>query len=144
MVNFVQLNNTLSNINAILGSAEGALQDKRAGASTGESIMNFGLNVMTGGVRNQVELDMRQRYGTNLGFAINNMFGYGSTESNMQAMGSLLGASFTSAMFSNPFGFYGFGMPMFGTGMSMMYPTSPRPFWGSSNFSVFRQHGFYC
>ena len=68
-----KLNYTLSNINNILGSTLGAVEDKRNGASTGESIMNFGLNLTNGAVRNEVAYDMRRQYGTNMGFLVNNM-----------------------------------------------------------------------
>ncbi len=120
-----RLNYTLSNINNILGSTLGAVEDKRNGASTGESIMNFGLNLTNGAVRNEVAYDMRRHYGTNMGFLVNNMAGYGSAEANQKGMAGLLGASLFNAVVTNPWSYGGccggFGvpvmtMPVFGGG----------------------------
>ena len=134
MVDFVKLNYTLSNVNNLLGSAVGAAEDRQNGADAGTSIMNFGMNVLNGAVRNEVAYDMRKTYGTNMGFLINNMAGYGSAEANQKGMQGLLGASLFNAM-TTPWmygggGFYGggcgcnsmspFGMGMFGGGMGYM------------------------
>lgn len=139
MVDFVKLNYTLSNINNILGSTVGAVEDRQNGADTGTSIMNFGMNVLNGAVRNEVAYDMRKTYGTNMGFIINNMAGYGSQEANQRGMSGLLGASVFNAMTTpwmyggggfmgggccsrmSPFGMgmYGGGIGMFGGGMGM-------------------------
>lgn len=122
-----KLNYTLSNVNNLLGSALGAVQDKQNGASAGESIMNFGLNLTNGAIRNEVAYDMRKHYGTNMGFLVNNMAGYGSAEANQRGMTGLLGASLFNAVVSNPWSFGGccggfvapppvMPMPMFGGG----------------------------
>lgn len=120
-----KLNYTLSNINNILGSTLGAVQDKQNGASTGESIMNFGLNLTNGAIRNEVAYDMRRTYGTNMGFLVNNMAGYGSAEANQKGMAGLLGASLFNAVVTNPWSYGGccggfaapvMPMPVFGGG----------------------------
>lgn len=107
-----KLNYTLSQVNNILGSTIGAVEDKQKGADTGTSIMNFGLNVLNGAVRNEVAYDMRKTTGSNLGFLINNMAGYGSEESNIKGMNGLLGASVFNAV-TSPWawggGFFGGG-----------------------------------
>lgn len=124
-----KLNYTLSQVNNILGSTIGAVEDKQKGADTGTSIMNFGLNVLNGAVRNEVAYDMRKTTGSNLGFLINNMAGYGSEEANIKGMNGLLGASVFNAV-TSPWnwggGFFGGGccapppMPMGGCcGMGM-------------------------
>ncbi len=124
-----KLNYTLSQVNNILGSTIGAVEDKQNGADTGTSIMNFGLNVLNGAVRNEVAYDMRKTTGSNLGFLINNMAGYGSEEANIKGMNGLLGASVFNAV-TSPWnwggGFFGGGccapppMPMGGCcGMGM-------------------------
>lgn len=95
---FVKFNYNLSNINNLLGSTIGAVEDKQNGASTGTSIMNFGLNVLNGAVRNEVALDMRRTTGSNMGFMINNQAGYGSEEANQKGMQGLLQASLFNAM----------------------------------------------
>lgn len=102
-----RLNYTLSNVNNLLGSTLGAVEDRQNGASTGESIMNFGLNVTNGAIRNEVAYDMRKRYGTNMGFLVNNMAGYGSAEANQKGMTGLLGASLFNAVVTNPWTFGG-------------------------------------
>ena len=95
-----KLNYTLSQINNVLGSTIGAVEDRQQGADTGTSIMNFGLNVLNGAVRNEVAYDMRRTTGSNLGFLINNMAGYGSEEANIKGMNGLLGASVFNAVTS--------------------------------------------
>lgn len=153
-----KLNYTLSNINNILGSTLGAVEDKRNGASTGESIMNFGLNLTNGAVRNEVAYDMRRQYGTNMGFLVNNMAGYGSAEANQKGMAGLLGASLFNAAVTNPWAgcCCGFAapvmpMPVFGGGCcgggffggvvgGMPLAT---PYFGPG-FSVFTTRGFFC
>ena len=136
-----KLNYTLSQVNNILGSTIGAVEDKQKGADTGTSIMNFGLNVLNGAVRNEVAYDMRKTTGSNLGFLINNMAGYGSEEANIKGMNGLLGASVFNAV-TSPWswggGFFGggccapppmpmggcCGMGMFG-GMTMTFSGGP-------------------
>lgn len=167
-----KLNYTLSNINNILGSSLGAIQDKQNGASTGESIMNFGLNLTNGAVRNEVAYDMRRNYGTNMGFLVNNMAGYGSAEANQKGMTGLLGASLFNAVVSSPWMYGGYCggfapmMPMYGAGCcgggfwgggtylspgilggvagGVPLPSSlATPYFGSG-FSVFSTRGFFC
>lgn len=165
-----KLNYTLSHINNILGSTIGAVEDKQNGADTGTSIMNFGLNVVNGAVRNEVAYDMRRTTGSNLGFIVNNMAGYGSEEANMKGMNGLLGASLFNAV-TTPWmyggGFWGggccapmpmgYGMGCFGGGMTYTSPgifggvfngvampsTLATPYFGSG-FSVFSTNRFFC
>lgn len=99
-MNIPKLNYTLSQVNNILGSTLGAVEDKQNGADTGTSVMNFGLNVLNGAVRNEVAYDMRKTTGSNMGFVINNMAGYGSEEANAKGMQGLLGASLFNAVTS--------------------------------------------
>lgn len=167
MVDFVKLNYTLSNVNNLLGSLSGAMDDKKNGADTGTSIMNFGLNVINGAVRNEVAYDMRRNYGTNMGFLINNMAGYGSEEANQKGMAGLFKASVFNAM-TSPWmfgggGYYGGGCcsGMYG-GMGMCGPTYTSsgifggmlngyampstlatPYFGSG-MSVFSRNSFFC
>lgn len=169
-----KLNYTLSQVNNILGSTVGAVEDKQKGADTGTSIMNFGLNVLNGAVRNEVAYDMRKTTGSNLGFIVNNMAGYGSEEANMKGMNGLLGASLFNAV-TTPWmyggGFWGGGCcvpppPPMGCGCSMgfmgggMTYTSPGILGGvfngvalpsslatpyfGSGFSVFSTNRFFC
>ncbi len=166
-----RLNYTLSQVNNLLGSALGAVEDKQQGADTGTSIMNFGLNVMNGAVRNEVAYDMRRTTGSNLGFLINNMAGYGSEEANIKGMNGLLGASLFNAV-TSPWawggGFFGggcctppplamggcFGMMggptytspgIFGGMLNgvAMPSTLATPYFGSG-FSVFQTNRFFC
>lgn len=169
-----KLNYTLSQVNNILGSTIGAVEDKQKGADTGTSIMNFGLNVVNGAVRNEVAYDMRKTTGSNLGFIVNNMAGYGSEEANMKGMNGLLGASLFNAV-TTPWmyggGFWGGGCcvpppPPMGCGCGMgfmgggMTYTSPGILGGvfngvampsslatpyfGSGFSVFSTNRFFC
>ncbi len=169
-----KLNYTLSQVNNILGSTVGAVEDKQKGADTGTSIMNFGLNVLNGAVRNEVAYDMRKTTGSNLGFIVNNMAGYGSEEANMKGMNGLLGASLFNAV-TTPWmyggGFWGGGCcvpppPPMGCGCGMgfmgggMTYTSPGILGGvfngvalpsslatpyfGSGFSVFSTNRFFC
>lgn len=169
-----KLNYTLSQVNNILGSTVGAVEDKQKGADTGTSIMNFGLNVLNGAVRNEVAYDMRKTTGSNLGFIVNNMAGYGSEEANMKGMNGLLGASLFNAV-TTPWmyggGFWGGGCcvpppPPMGCGCGMgfmgggMTYTSPGVLGGvfngvalpsslatpyfGSGFSVFSTNRFFC
>lgn len=169
-----KLNYTLSQVNNILGSTVGAVEDKQKGADTGTSIMNFGLNVLNGAVRNEVAYDMRKTTGSNLGFIVNNMAGYGSEEANMKGMNGLLGASVFNAV-TTPWmfggGFWGGGCcvpppPPMGCGCGMgfmgggMTYTSPGILGGvfngvalpsslatpyfGSGFSVFSTNRFFC
>lgn len=169
-----KLNYTLSQVNNILGSTIGAVEDKQKGADTGTSIMNFGLNVLNGAVRNEVAYDMRKTTGSNLGFIVNNMAGYGSEEANMKGMNGLLGASLFNAV-TTPWmyggGFWGGGCcvpppPPMGCGCGMgfmgggMTYTSPGILGGvfngvalpsslatpyfGSGFSIFSTNRFFC
>lgn len=113
-MNLVNFNYTLSHINNLLGSTIGAVEEKQKGADTGTSIMNFGTNVLNGAVRNEVARDMRETYGTNMGFLINNMAGYGSKEANEKGMKGLMEASLFNAMLS-PWA-QGGGFGIFGRG----------------------------
>ena len=132
----------LSNINATLGSAVSAFEGKQKGDDWGTSLMNFGLNVMNGGIRNGVAYDIYKDTGSSLGFIINGTAGYGKPEANEKAMKGLFGASLLSSAMRNPWyngGFYGgslwgggmygspFGGGMFGGyyGGGMMMPMMP-------------------
>jgi len=112
-----RLNYTLSNINAVLGSTVGAIEDKKEGASTGQALFNFGNNVLNGAIRNEVAYDIRKHSGSNIGFLINGMAGYGNDEANAKGMQGLFGASLLTSMMGGCHGggWYGGGMyPMMG------------------------------
>lgn len=139
-----RVNYTLSNINALLGSTVGALDDKSKGASSGEALFNFGNNVLNGAIRNEVAYDMRKTTGSNLGFLINGMAGYGNDEANAKGMQGLFGATLLTSMLGG--GCYGggwfgggmypmmgpFGGGMFGGGCCGMPPMSTGGFFPSS------------
>lgn len=82
----------LSNVNALLGSTATALEAKNKGANPSDIAVDFGLNVMNGAVRNEIAYDMRKTTGSNLGFLINNMAGYGNEAANSKGMMGLMGA----------------------------------------------------
>ena len=106
-----RLNYTLSNINAVLGSTVGAIEDKKEGASTGQALFNFGNNVLNGAIRNEVAYDIRKHSGSNIGFLINGMAGYGNDEANAKGMQGLFGATLLTSMLGGCHGgWYGGGM----------------------------------
>lgn len=125
MVDLSRTNYILGNVNALLGSTVGAVNDRNRGADWGTAGMNFGLNVLNGTVRNAVAYDMRKTTGSNLGFIINGLAGYGNEEANAKGTMGLMGASIMTSMLGGPFGgWYGggwcgggpFGGGMFGGG----------------------------
>lgn len=132
-----KVNFALSNVNMLLSSGLNYVQDKQAGDTSGAAEMNLGGNLINGAVRNTIAYDMRRTYGSNLGFLVNNLAGYGTPEANAKGTMGLMGASlFTGLM--NPFGYgYGCGMPMFGMSMPMMPMLG-----GFSGFSAFG--GGFC
>ena len=96
----------LSNVNALLGSTATALEAKNKGANPSDIAVDFGLNVMNGAVRNEIAYDMRKTTGSNVGFLINNMAGYGNEAANSKGMMGLMGASIMTAMM-RPWGGFG-------------------------------------
>ncbi len=112
-----ETNYILSNINAIIGSTAGAIQARNRGVDPSTASMNFGLNVMNGIFRNSVAYDMRKVTGSNLGFMVNNLAGYGSPEANAAGTSGLMNASVLSSIAGPYAGWYGggvFGPSMFG------------------------------
>lgn len=105
-MSLAKTNFILSNVNALLGSTAGALDDKKKGVDAGTTAVNFGLNVANGAVRNQIAYDMRKTTGSNMGFLINNMAGYGNDKANAKGMMGLMGASIMTSML-RPWGFGG-------------------------------------
>jgi len=121
-----KVNYTLSNVNALLGSTVGAIEDKNNGVDNGTTLFNFGNNLLNGVIRNEVAYDIRRDTGSNLGFLINGMAGYGNDEANAKGMQGLMGATLLTSMLGGCHGggWYGGGMfPMtmgcgpFGGGM---------------------------
>lgn len=104
-----QVNFILSNINAWLGSANNAIEEKNNGADWGTSIMNFGRHAMNGTVRNIVAKDIYEstggdRFGGSyLGYMVNTAAGYGTDEADQKGTAGLFGASMLTSMM-NPFG----------------------------------------
>lgn len=141
--------NTFANINNILGSTVGYTKDKAQGASTGEAVMNFGFNVLNGGIRNMTAKEILNNTGSYIGYSINSTAGYGSAEANEKGTQQLMAAS----LFTSPYGIFGgymnpymmnpFGGSIFTGGMfggcgcsGMSYGFGPQSF--------FMNRGFYC
>ncbi len=135
-----QTNFILSNINAWMGSAANALEQKNNGADWGTSIMNFGTHALNGTARNIVAKDIYEKTGGDMfggsyiGYIANSAAGYGTNEADAKGMAGLMGASMMTSML-NPFGgcwgggFCGpsiFGGGYFGIPMTPMvgFPTS--------------------
>ncbi len=156
VTDFSKVNYTLSQVNALLGSTVGALNDKNKGASTGEALFNFGNNVLNGAIRNEVAYDIRKTTGSNLGFLINGMAGYGNDEANAKGMQGLFGATMLTSMFGGCYGggWFGggmypmmgpFGGGMFGGGCCGMPPMSTGGFLGGpmsfTEINISTNHG---
>ena len=140
----------LSNINAILGSTVGYINDKQNGVPTGYALSNFGNNIFNGVFRNAVSRDIRQTTGSYLGYAVNSAAGYGNPVSNYNGTVGTLNAALLTSPFAccsfnpymmassiyscNPFN-YGF----FGSGMFGGYNS-----YGLGGASFFSPMGFYC
>lgn len=110
---------TLSNVNALLGSAVGFADAKKNGASTGDALMDFGFNIMNGAIRNEAARDIRQNTGSYLGYAVNSAAGYGNPVANAKGTMGLIGAS----MITSPFGIFGCGFNPYMT--STIYGCGP-------------------
>ena len=115
-MNLSELNYTLSQINAGLGSVVGAIEDKNNGASNSTALFNFGNNLLNGAIRNEVAYDIRRNTGSNLGFLINGMAGYGNDEANAKGMQGLFGASMLASMQGGCHGGGWFGGGLLGMG----------------------------
>jgi len=120
-MSFASTINTFSHINNILGSTVNYADEKQRGASTSQAVTNFGLNVMGGAIRNEMAYDMRKHYGSNMGFIVNGLAGYGNQESNYRGTVGLLGTGMMLDMMHSPFGGFGgcgmYGGSIFGGGM---------------------------
>lgn len=92
----------LSNINAILGSTNGFINDRRNGIDTSDALRNFNYNIMHGAFRNAVSRDIQQHTGSYLGYSLNSIAGYGDPIANYK--GSI--ATMNAAMLSSPFGLF--------------------------------------
>ena len=131
-MSLARTNFILSNVNALLGSTVGAMNDSNNGVDPGTTIMNFGLNVMNGAARNAVAYDIRKMTGSSIGFLITGMAGYGNQEANIKGSTALMGASLMTSMMG-PFGWNGgwfgggcFGPSIFGGGC-FGPPVAPMP-----------------
>lgn len=142
--------NILSNVNAVLGSGVTYQQRLQNGEDVGAATTEFGMNILSGAMRNAVARDIYQTTGSNLGYLVNNMAGYGTAEANNKGTAGLMATSlFTSAM--SPWG-YGcggiFSGPSIFGGCGCNYnpflsgPVMPMPYFGG--FSYFGGGGFYC
>ena len=141
----------LSNINAILGSTAGYINDKKSGTGTSDAIRNFGYNVMHGAFRNAASRDIQQYTGSYLGYAMNSIAGYGDPVANHK--GSI--GTMTVAMLSSPFGLFGcnpylmtsslYGCGPMGGGYfyNGFFPGRCNSF-GLGIPSLFSPMGFYC
>lgn len=68
----------LSGINNLLGGALGYVKDTQNGMPIGYAMSNAGLNIMNGAIRNEASRDIQQMTGSYLGYAVNNLAGYGN------------------------------------------------------------------
>lgn len=141
----------LSNMNAILGSGLTYQQRLQDGAPLGAATTEFGLNILNGGMRNEIARDIRRTTGSNMGYLVNSLAGYGTEEANYKGTAGLMGASLFTSMLSPRFGcgsYFGgpmmFGGGIFGGGMfggcgcnSMI-----NPYFGGGSF--FARGGFWC
>ena len=109
----------LSNFNAVMGSFNSFTDAKNRGVPAGDAMIDFGLNVMNGTIRNAAARDIQQRSGSYLGYAVNSLAGYGNPEANARGTMGLIGAS----MLTSPFGIFGYGYNPFMT--STIYGYSP-------------------
>ncbi len=139
----------LSNVNALMGSTLGMVEARNNGASPGEALMGFGLSVMNGAARNAVSHEIQRHTGSYLGYAVNNIAGYGNPVSDYAGTIGTIGA----AMVSSPFGIFGcspymtstiYGCGPFGGGF-FGYSPGFGPFGSGFGFpSFFGPCGFYC
>lgn len=139
----------LSNINAIMGSSLGYMNDRQNGIPAGYAMSNMGYNIMNGALRNEASRQIHNMTGSYLGYAVNNAAGYGSPEANYAGTMGTIGA----AMISSPFGIFN----PYGT--SALYGCGPYGggYWNSGFFggcgcnsfafggpSLFGIRGFWC
>lgn len=141
----------LSNVNAIMGSAFGYVQDKDSGTCTRDAISNFGMNVTNGLFRNYAAKNIQENSGSYLGYAINSAAGYGNAAANVNGTSALLGAT----LLTSPYGIFG-AMPY-----SSIYGCGPygNGFWNGGFFgggccckspfmysgpTMFGINGFWC
>lgn len=142
----------LSNMNAVLGSGLTFQQRMQDGEPLGYATTELGLNLLNGGMRNEIARDIRRTTGSNMGYLVNNLAGYGTEEANYNGTVGLMGASlFTSMLspynygcrgsyFSGPMMYGGmFGGGMFGGGCGCN--SMVNPYWGGSFFGG---GGFWC
>lgn len=139
----------LSNLNALLGSGLTYQQQIKDGVPLGQATTEFGMNIFNGAMRNEIARDIRHTTGSNLGYIINGMAGYGNPEANAKGTAGLLGASLFTSMMS-PWN-YGCGGGFY---MTPMMPSvnifggcgcnsfMPRPYMGGASF--FGGGGFWC
>lgn len=141
----------LSNMNALLGSSLGFVNDRQNGVPTGYALSDMGYNIMNGALRNMASRDIQQRTGSYMGYAINNIAGYGNPVANYQGTLGTMGA----LALSNPFSIFGCSPWM----TSSLYGCGPMGYgyWNSGFFggcgynpfvfggpSMFGACGFLC
>lgn len=95
----------LSNVNAILGSANGYVRDTQNGVSPGAALSNMGFNILNGAIRNEASREILNRSGSYMGYAVNSIAGYGDPVANYQGTVGTM----TAAMLTQPFGIFGNG-----------------------------------
>ena len=87
----------LSNFNALMGSTLGMVDARKNGVPAGDALMGFGFNVMNGALRNEVSREIQQHTGSYLGYAVNNIAGYGNPVSNYNGTVGTIGAAMVSS-----------------------------------------------
>lgn len=91
----MSLDNTiyaLSNINNLLGGTLGYVRDTQNGVPAGYAMSNAGLNIMNGAIRNEASRDIYRMTGSYMGYAVNNIAGYGNPVANYQGTVGTMGA----------------------------------------------------
>ena len=137
--------NALSNVNAILGSGLTYQQRLQNGEALGPATTEFGMNIFTGALRNQAAKDIKHSTGSDIGYLINNLAGYGTPEANAKGTAALLGTSLFASSMMSPWGYGPYlSTPMFYGGIFSAYtpPPMPMPYFGGASF--FGGGGFWC
>lgn len=124
-MNWVNFNYKLSNINNLLECTNTALEGVNNKQHASDILIDFGSNLTGGALRNEIAYDIKRTTGSDLGIAINDSAGYGSSAANKKGMQGLMGASLFTGLFNRSSccggGMFG-GFPMMGmTGGYSMY-----------------------
>lgn len=168
-MDWVKFNYNMSNINNLLGSTNSALEGAAQKQKASDILIDFGKNIMSGALRNEIAYDMKRATGSDLGIAINDVAGYGTKEANQKGMQGLMGASVFNGMLGGGCcGGYMGGYPMMGMGGCMggypmmggmtytspgllggmfngtMMPTMPVTPYFNQGMSTFQNNGFFA